>query len=749
MPFPPDSLERTRKVVLLGNTPAVCLTETLAPDEDASLLLLGCGDIRNVLFTAYAGMGSGESCLVPRFYHATDCTDDRTLDYTCCDYNFPVIARNIIAYTLILDDEDGKHFASNFKIYYHMFLPVEDIECLERQARKLVDLATTIDTWHKGTYGKVLRFCNTDTFRRVVDLWETLAYSKSDPFLLRTNPSRSKTWELSQYMKTLAGSEGYLNGFFAHMPVLKSPATLLQRLAQESREFWAKGGADSEPTVDTANPLFLFYSLDGIFYYLHYGTQPHYGFYQAVLDDSLSDNSPLKPQGRTVQGACFHQFRTWSHSFRQSKDRIVLRFVSAEAVAFCNVLLHHRTRDGSTKGNWYCTDNCYEPLILHVNDYRTGGPAPTSFEVIDASSLLDHLGCLNILAATAPLIARRPSAAIRTEMVKPREATCYESNVRLLCGHLSTMALLFGLQLTNYWSDAVATWHPCPKLPRERVYHVYLWRPVEVSEVVFDPTSLAKFLFLVSREMFRDEWSVQTKRGPNRRALQTYVGQRRVHTRASLCAILRVIKGLSIVHWGTFIKLFDEMFKADAALTYQGRAHRPSYEVHLQLFGLLDMPPPASTVHLFRKWRDLPSIVCLTVVVPVWPTNNTAPFIHRHVCIYVRRPPEEEGCVFPDITFQTNTTAKPFGTPFTNHYSVTGVKEIGSHMVSAMVPSALLQTAAGNGEVEVSLRRHYGTDQILYKSAIGKEHVFVSRFQPNMRGHISTDWTLIDETDHG
>jgi len=37
----------------IGNTSAVVLTDTLAPEEPANLLLLGCGDPRNILFTVY------------------------------------------------------------------------------------------------------------------------------------------------------------------------------------------------------------------------------------------------------------------------------------------------------------------------------------------------------------------------------------------------------------------------------------------------------------------------------------------------------------------------------------------------------------------------------------------------------------------------------------------------------------------------------------------------------------------------
>ena len=45
----------------IGNTPAVCLTQDLPGVEKADILLLGCGDIRNILFTTYLNNGSSSS----------------------------------------------------------------------------------------------------------------------------------------------------------------------------------------------------------------------------------------------------------------------------------------------------------------------------------------------------------------------------------------------------------------------------------------------------------------------------------------------------------------------------------------------------------------------------------------------------------------------------------------------------------------------------------------------------------------
>ncbi|KAF2108592.1 hypothetical protein BDV96DRAFT_587506 [Lophiotrema nucula] len=64
----------------VGNTPAVCLTQSHPPEHDASLLLLGCGDIRNVLCTAYSQPAS----------------TSRKLDFTCNDDDIRVLASTIM-----------------------------------------------------------------------------------------------------------------------------------------------------------------------------------------------------------------------------------------------------------------------------------------------------------------------------------------------------------------------------------------------------------------------------------------------------------------------------------------------------------------------------------------------------------------------------------------------------------------------------------------------------------------------------
>jgi hypothetical protein len=44
----------------IGNTSAVSLARDMPPEKDINLLLLGCGDPRNVLFTLFCEPDTGE-----------------------------------------------------------------------------------------------------------------------------------------------------------------------------------------------------------------------------------------------------------------------------------------------------------------------------------------------------------------------------------------------------------------------------------------------------------------------------------------------------------------------------------------------------------------------------------------------------------------------------------------------------------------------------------------------------------------
>ena len=82
-----------------------------------------------------------------------------------------------------------------------------------------------------------------------------------------------------------------------------------------------------------------------------------------------------------------------------------------------------------------------------------------AFYVIDTSNLSDHVGALNILVCTAPLLKERLWATVYTEMLIKREPSQQEAFGSLLCGHAAIMSLLLGVSPVQSWTNAKAESH--------------------------------------------------------------------------------------------------------------------------------------------------------------------------------------------------------------------------------------------------------------------------------------------------
>ena len=75
----PTDLNRLYFYYAIGNTPAISLTRHLNPETNARALLLGSGDLRNVMFTCFA-----------------DGAPERALDLTLCDHEPGVVGEFIL-----------------------------------------------------------------------------------------------------------------------------------------------------------------------------------------------------------------------------------------------------------------------------------------------------------------------------------------------------------------------------------------------------------------------------------------------------------------------------------------------------------------------------------------------------------------------------------------------------------------------------------------------------------------------------
>ena len=102
------------------------------------------------------------------------------------------IARNVLLYTLLLDDLEGKNTELIWNVYYHAKLDSASLKLLRTQAKKLESFAVSMKEWQMSPYGRLLRFCHTTTFAQVVRLWGFYAVDLSQGEAYREQQTRLK-----------------------------------------------------------------------------------------------------------------------------------------------------------------------------------------------------------------------------------------------------------------------------------------------------------------------------------------------------------------------------------------------------------------------------------------------------------------------------------------------------------------------------------------------------------------------------
>jgi hypothetical protein len=100
---------------------------------------------------------------------------DRKLDFTCCDIEAEIIARNAVFLTLIIDDPEDVRGIDLWKLYYHVFIDAVTQSILQIHAKKLLAHSGSLKLWDQSPYADTVRFCDETTLENVVELWKLYA----------------------------------------------------------------------------------------------------------------------------------------------------------------------------------------------------------------------------------------------------------------------------------------------------------------------------------------------------------------------------------------------------------------------------------------------------------------------------------------------------------------------------------------------------------------------------------------------
>lgn len=606
----------------VGNTSPIFLLQHVPPEDDADILLLGCGDPRNILYSLYA---AGEDTN----------SDNRKLDFTCCDFEPAVIARNILLLTLISDGVHAKTSQNLWNIFYHFFLDEHSLALLHTQSRQLADASTSLDTWNASKYSHFLDIGNSFTLRELHRHWAFYAETKEFTPTRRGQLKESFVSGLEKVQKERRTWTDLTASRSAGPAILQAAMSG----AEASSLFWKTGTTyTSKRDIDAAtevNPTFA-YAMGDEGFMPHYGTNILAAFHLAPLfaTASLANVPPLDQ----VYDGVRDQFRAWCTTFYNlvsgSASRIKIRVVVADVLAFCQALRFTAERhDPSTYprvSSWRAP-----LLVLDGKDYASNA-APLTFDVIDTSNLFDHIGSINMLVATVPLLKRTPSASLFTETLLSSGEDPIVSFASSLCGDVTALSLLFDLTPTAHLSGyntqsnihELLGYHTRGKESAQ--YHERLvWKiPSHLAgavcrPVAVDPAQLAQLLFGVYHRMFANEnVSDYFRRAVTKAKVQSL--ERLHYCRKSFAELVRCLMDRVSVNWNDVFDHFERHITGDDQLL-MGMNYYQDFmtQLHLSRVWTIETLLPGNprlvankAIGPFRDWSSVPPVVCVAFVVP-------------------------------------------------------------------------------------------------------------------------------------
>ncbi|MCJ1398443.1 hypothetical protein MMC11_001642 [Xylographa trunciseda] len=761
----------------LGNTPAVCLTQELPREQKANVLLLGCGDVRSILFTSYADRGA----------------KPRQTDYTCCDHESAVLARDILLLTLVVDYTDGSKDTTIWNIYYHLLLDDESLELLHIQAKKLSSLSASTQNWRASKYGRLLKFCDQGTLLRVKRIWDCYVSSSlssdettSSKHCFETRMQKAREMQAD---KLGAGTVTNLTGFRSAAPL---SILALHDLPKLFQDFWKHGVTDVDHDTilesKNTNPMFFGSLADALT--LHYGTDPLLGFHLATAYASLTKGSPFelseKSQLPKAVEAARLQFRKWSTSFRECQGNLTIRFFAGDALAFCHTLQHMNTKNDGSTSNWYRDQYHLEPLILDSDDYRPGGSAPSLFNVIDTSNLLDHLGAINLLVAASPLLEHTIIATIYSETLVKKQEDLKALVDSILGGHFRSLSIIFGLMPIEYWTnstaissveehlfDSIRSIMADKKSDTGQMHSRLTWKrrvvdPSASSTIIFDEVELAHVLFQVYLKMFEHEDVRQTL---SKVDLQSIRNQSLLHYhRGSFTSFLCFVKSRVTTNWSTVMSNFIRLVEDDTCLL-MGMSYIQELYLQLYLHELYTLPAfklsfdhstKSRASNSLGAWKNIPTAVCITLQVPraklghitktPW-TKLGTPILHGILQSSSNYPNQQWQNIFAGLQLAFGQLSTS-GSRDDDGFRVTVAEDVHGWMghspllVSFLVPSFVIMQEPHNATVALGIqstpqsiltfRNSLGTGMNVYKTTLGDlDHVYLTKFRPHLSGHAS------------
>ena len=525
---------------------------------------------------------------------------------------------------------------ATWDIFFHIYLDKGSYSVLVEQCEKLVGLSDSLRSWNASVYGRFLKMCTEYTMTELRRHWLLYIDMQNLPSQ-RTKVIREAFTKQckQQSRKDMASASS-----------ARSSGPLVIQALQVSKDantkYWSTGTTFSNPSKIAAatllNPTFV-YSLGGEGFFVQYGTDPLTPFHLAALFGNTRGSVSVADAVKAAKA----EFSDWCSAFHSSVSSTpasvpVIRLFLGEATAVCRAL-----RGFNTSG----TLNLGVPVApwkthliqLSKHEYLSGG-APVTFNVIDTSNLDDHIGLLNVLVATVPLIIPAPSSVIYTEslLVMGQDAT--KEFAERLYADITVFGLLIGLCPVDYLSgfNSRSNIHELMSVSKDaaQFHQATTWKspcsgdPIltrcggEYRAPAFDSRQLGTFLYDMYHQMFEQEdsrnfWRINEEKQNVQKA---FTRSNLVHyTRESYVLLLKHLKDRLDISEGQWREVMDQFFSihnADRSMPLDANNYN-DFCVHLYRHGVYTGP----TYHLmirkigiFLNWDTATPLVRIILSVP-------------------------------------------------------------------------------------------------------------------------------------
>ncbi|KAI0364270.1 hypothetical protein BV20DRAFT_956586 [Pilatotrama ljubarskyi] len=605
-----------------GNTTAASLSRDLPPEQHADILLLGCGDPRHVLYTVFS----------------EPVDSSRALDFTCCDIDPGVLARNALLLSFIAD---GVSQDTTWNIFYHLYLDEPSHAALRTQCRKLIDASASTSTWRSSSYGQYLRMSTEHTLAELRRFWSLYDAMHDLPAqrLGKIRDAFNKVFKEQRKSKDVLPRSSTRA---AGPAIMKVDATA----ANQAKNYWKTGTTFADParvaSAKLLNPTFA-YSLSGEGCAVHYASDPMAAFHSAAS----FGNSSRRLRAQDLVTSAQSQFAEWCSAFRASlilpRDNVRVRFCLAEATALCRALSVFG-ETGALNIGVPIAQFKTQLLRLSSDEYNSR-KAPSVFNVIETSNLVDHIGLLNILTAAVPLLSSQPSSVLYTESLLFHGENATKEFADLLYADIGTVGLLLDLCPVDYLSGFSSRSNTHELLLHKGVkdqamnwqfHQVTTWkRPASCDSnaslhgghprlpPVLDTRQLGTLLFDIYRAVFEQEDSSTFQQRNQTNMVKAIVSSNIIHyMREGFVLFLKLVRRrlrISAESWLEVMDRFLDLEGSDATMP-MNTVNRNDLYAHLHRQGVHTMDhfklhKPLQTGR-FANWEIVPPVVRIILSVP-------------------------------------------------------------------------------------------------------------------------------------